>query len=290
MDTELAKTFLTVASCGSFLEASERLNITQSTVSMRVRRLEETFGKKLFIRGKSGARLTEAGRRFHRYAVDMLRTMQRALDEMGATESFDASLTIAARVGLWDEFLLETLSQMQKAVPTTSIRAEVGFEADLIDGVTEGKIDIVLMFTPQSRPGVAIEHLFDERLVLVRCAKTPPENPASPLDGYVSIDWGPDFSRQFMLAFPDAPPSFLTVGTGWLGINHLLRNGGAGYFPLRIVSNLIREGRFERVLDAPEFTLPAYLVYSEDQGEEIFSKHLQIIRDRAARLKAAKLS
>jgi DNA-binding transcriptional LysR family regulator len=44
MDTELARTFLTIAETGSFVAASERLHVTQSTVSARIRRLEEWLG------------------------------------------------------------------------------------------------------------------------------------------------------------------------------------------------------------------------------------------------------
>lgn len=44
MDIEHARTFLEIAASGSFLNASRRLNVTQSTVSLRVKRLEELLG------------------------------------------------------------------------------------------------------------------------------------------------------------------------------------------------------------------------------------------------------
>ncbi|MGH8285745.1 MAG: LysR family transcriptional regulator [Steroidobacteraceae bacterium] len=43
MDTELARTFLVAVSTGSFVEAAQRLHVTQSTVSTRVQGLEETL-------------------------------------------------------------------------------------------------------------------------------------------------------------------------------------------------------------------------------------------------------
>lgn len=48
MDTELARTFLTVAATGHFVAAASRLHITQSTVSARVRTLEDELGVRLF--------------------------------------------------------------------------------------------------------------------------------------------------------------------------------------------------------------------------------------------------
>ena len=50
MDTELARTFLVVVAAGSFVEAAHRLHVTQSTVSTRIQRLEETLGAELFVR------------------------------------------------------------------------------------------------------------------------------------------------------------------------------------------------------------------------------------------------
>lgn len=54
MDIALIRTFLEVAATGSFVNASERLYVTQSAVSLRVARLEQDLGKQLFSRSKSG--------------------------------------------------------------------------------------------------------------------------------------------------------------------------------------------------------------------------------------------
>ncbi|MCE3246713.1 MAG: LysR family transcriptional regulator, partial [Geminicoccaceae bacterium] len=48
MDIELARTFLTIVETGSFVRAAERLNVTQTTVSARVRSLEEQLRRPVF--------------------------------------------------------------------------------------------------------------------------------------------------------------------------------------------------------------------------------------------------
>ena len=68
MDTELARTFLEIVSTGSFIRAAERLNVGQTTVSARIRTLEQQLGRPLFVRNKGGASLTPAGEQFLRYA------------------------------------------------------------------------------------------------------------------------------------------------------------------------------------------------------------------------------
>ena len=54
METELARTFLTVVAAGNFVSAADRLHVTQSTVSARIHTLEEQLGCSLFVRNKAG--------------------------------------------------------------------------------------------------------------------------------------------------------------------------------------------------------------------------------------------
>ncbi|WP_244493967.1 helix-turn-helix domain-containing protein [Mesorhizobium sp. Root172] len=61
MDVELARSFLEIVSSGSFIRASRRLNVAQTTVSARIRSLEQQLGRPLFVRNKGGASLTPAG-------------------------------------------------------------------------------------------------------------------------------------------------------------------------------------------------------------------------------------
>ena len=56
MDIELARTFLEIVSTGSFIKAADRLHVAQTTVSARVRLLEQQLGRPLFVRNKAGAR------------------------------------------------------------------------------------------------------------------------------------------------------------------------------------------------------------------------------------------
>src|SRR5580765_4035849 len=83
MDINLAQTFLMVAETGSFIDAARKLNVTQSTVSARIRGLEELFGRPLFERSKNGASLTGAGEQFQKHALALVRVWQHAQLEVG---------------------------------------------------------------------------------------------------------------------------------------------------------------------------------------------------------------
>ena len=99
MDTELARTFLTVVETGNFINAAERLHVSQSTVSTRIHTLEEQLGCSLFVRNKAGTTLTSAGRQFQRHASTLVRTVEQARHDVGIPKGFSGTLTIGGRRG-----------------------------------------------------------------------------------------------------------------------------------------------------------------------------------------------
>jgi DNA-binding transcriptional LysR family regulator len=279
MDTELARTFLVVIAAGSFVEAAERLHVTQSTVSMRIQRLEEALGAELFVRNRLGTTLTPAGRQFQRHAALLTRTVEQARQEIGTVSGFRATLSVGGRIGLWEDLLLRWLPIFAQLAPDVAVRALVGFEEDLMQALIDGRADIGIMYTPQARPGLKVELLLEERLVMVSTRENPPVEPHR---DYVYVDWGPEFFAQHTLAFPNFAGAALTVNIGWLGLQRILAYGGSGYFPARMLREHEIAGRLHRVADAPEFRLPAYLCYSAQVDSELLTIALDTIRRVAA--------
>jgi DNA-binding transcriptional LysR family regulator len=275
LDTELARTFLTVVAAGNFISAAEQLHVTQSTVSARIHSLEDLLGCTLFVRNKAGTTLTPAGRQFQKHASTLVRTVEQARHDVGVPRGFRAALTVGGRFGLWEQFLLKWLPLMLKTAPDVSVRAEVGLEADLMQGLVEGRLDIGVMYTPESRPGLKVELLFEERLVLV---STESNRRPEPGPGYVYIDWGPEFYAKHSASFPDFIGPALTANIGWLGLQQVLENGGSGYFPVRLVRPYLKSGRLTVLDRAPDFALPAYVVYPGDGDPELFDLALDGIR------------
>jgi LysR family transcriptional regulator, flagellar master operon regulator len=279
MDTELARTFLAVIATGSFVEASQRLHITQSTVSSRIQRLEEQLGAELFVRNKAGTTLTPAGRQFQRHAALLTRTVEQARQEIGIVSGYRATLTVGSRIGLWQDLLLRWLPIFAKLAPDIAVRARIGFEEDLMEDLIEGRAQIGVMYTPQSRPGLTVETLLEERLVM---ASTRAKPPSEPQGDYVYVDWGPEFFAQHSLAFPNFTGAALTVNMGWLGLQRILASGGSGYFPLRLLRKHELAGRLHLVADAPEFRVPAYLCYPTKTDSDALTLALDTIRRVAA--------
>lgn len=281
MDTELARTFLAVVAGGSFVAAAQRLHVTQSTVSVRIQRLEEILGAELFVRNKAGTTLTPAGKQFQRHAAVLTRTVEHARQEFGVAIGFRASLTVGGRIGLWEDLLARWLPIFGKLAPTVAVRALVGFEDDLMDSLIEGRADIAVMYAPHARSGLQIEPILEERLVLVSTHANPASEPGR---DYIYVDWGPEFFAQHSLAFPNFTGSALTVNVGWLGLLQLMRYGGSGYFPARLLVEHEAAGRVHRVPHAPEFRLPAYLCFPTKSDSEPLTLAIETIRRVAAEM------
>ena len=76
VDVDRARTFLEIIHTGSFLKAADRLHVTQTTVSARIRTLEQSLGNRLFVRSRNGVTLTAAGREFERYAQSFVQVWE----------------------------------------------------------------------------------------------------------------------------------------------------------------------------------------------------------------------
>ena len=226
------------------------------------------------MRNKAGTTLTAAGRQFQRHASTLVRTVEQARHDVGFPKGFSGTLVVGGRIGLWEEFLLRWLPRMQEAQPQISVRAESALEPELMQGLVEGRIDIGVMYTPQSRPGLKVELLFEEQLVLV---STNPKAAPEPQDGYVYVDWGPEFYARHSVVFPNFVGPALSANIGWLGLQHVLENGGSGYFAHRIVDPLLRARRLHLVTGAPEFSMPAYVVHPLDRQDDHILRAVQFI-------------
>ncbi|WKJ91487.1 LysR family transcriptional regulator [Methylomonas montana] len=279
MDIDQIRTFLSVAANGSFLEAANRLYVTQSTVSTRIQRLETYLGVPLFVRNRSGASLTLPGRRFLRHAKSLLLTLEQARHDIGLPSRFRASISIGARIALCETLLPEWIGAIRQAVPDISIRSDIGFEEDLMRSLIEGALDIGLMYTPQHSPGLQVEHLFDETLLLLTSDPSQPW----PNDDYIYVDWAPGFYAQHSNSYPNLERPAQVVNIGWMAVQLILAQGrGSSFLPVRLVEPLLKAGKLFPVPDSPQFKLPAYMVSPRDNDSPILQQVLDHIRALAA--------
>lgn len=274
MDIDQARTFLAIAAHGSFLEAAKRLHLTQSTVSARIQRLEEELGVRLFVRNRAGAALTVGGRRYAEYAKRLVLTAEQARHHVGLPSRYRATLRVGGRIALWEGLMPAWVNWLRARATDVAVRGEIGFEEDLMRRLIEGSLDVGLMYTPSHSPGLVVEHLFDEMLMLV--SSRPDDRQPGP--DYIYVEWGPAFDIQHTRSYPDLEPPPQVVNIGWLGVQLMLANGGACYLPARMAEPLIAAGQLFPVAGAPRFPHPTYMVYAKEGDNPVVSLALDGLR------------
>ncbi len=266
MDIVLAKTFLTIIEVGNFRIASEKLHVTQSTVSARIKSLEEQLGKQLFVRNKSGATLTQAGLNFQEFALSFIQLWEKAQNKVSSEDVYKDHVSIGARPGLWEPVLMKWLPWAKSEFPEIAYRIEFGIAADLIRKLEEGIIDIAILLSAPTMPGIAVEELYLENFVLIK-------NPNTPLNSnlfdetfeksYIEVDWGKEFQSSKNHYFPTPFVPHLSVSVGTYGVKYIIENGGCGYFPYSMISEHLEDGSLVIVEEAPKIKQPVYLAYSK---------------------------
>lgn len=167
MDITLIKTFLEVANTGSFVAACDRLYVTQSAVSLRIQRLEDSLGHPLFIRSKAGAVLTPEGKQFEPYALSLLKIWEEARQQIAIPEGYSRAISIGAQYSLWSRLGFRWLDAMPTEMPELSVHCELGMSDRIMRFLVEGVLQAALVYTPQLRPGLEVEPALDDELILV---------------------------------------------------------------------------------------------------------------------------
>lgn len=269
MDITLLRTFLAVSATGSFADASQRLFVTQSAVSLRIQKLELDLGHALFTRSKAGAAQTPQGREFEHYALSIVRIWEEARQQIAIPEGFDQSLSIGAQYSLWQRLGFRLLDRVRIKAPTISLRAEVGMPERLTRFLTEGVVQAALLFTPTLRPGLSVRKLIDDDLVL---AASWPNATMDDIRGhYVFVDWGPEFVQAHAMSLPDLTNPGLTLAIGALSADFISRRHYAAYLPARTLTRYLEAGTLHLVAGAPSFPYPTWLVWRNDNNPEVIA-------------------
>jgi LysR family transcriptional regulator, flagellar master operon regulator len=281
MDVSLARTFLVVAESGSFIDAARKMNITQSTVSARIKGLEDLLGRPLFTRSKLGAELTGAGELFQKHALALVRVWQQAQLQVSLADKHPDHISVGSPLSLWSGFLMKWISGLRVDIPGLAISATAGASNLLMQRLIEGTLDLAILYRPSPPPGLTMEHLFDEEFVLVTTAK---QGARRGMSDYLLVDWGADFIHDHASAFPEFVNPAVNLDLGPMSLDYMMANECSGYFPSRMVRSHVARGKLREPKRSRRFTYPVYMMYPETRNEESYEPILDGLRKAASKL------
>ncbi len=162
MDTNWLTDFLVLSKTGSFSQAAEERYITQSAFSRRIKALENWLGTDLFDRSSYPVSLTPEGRAFQDTAQNVLRELQlNRVEFQRRNTSSLPDLRLAAATTLALSFVPEWLEQIKSACGDFSVSIDTYDFYEMVELLSDRKIDLVLLYYHPQVPAFIEQHEFD---------------------------------------------------------------------------------------------------------------------------------
>ena len=154
---DVLRSFVAIVDAGSMLKASERVFLSQSALSLQVKRLEELLQVQLFSREGRRLVLTAAGDTLLGYARRLL-----ALNDEAVRTTGGPTAEGPVRIGMVQDYaetlLTGVLAQFARLHPETVLQVRVGGTIELLEAQRTGALDLVLGYAePQDPAALRVE-------------------------------------------------------------------------------------------------------------------------------------
>ncbi len=173
MELHQLRYFVAVAETGNFTRASERVKISQPSLSQQIINLEREVGHKLFHRLGRKAVLTEAGVTFLERARRILFEVENAAKELSDHPGLGRKITVGAVQTVMPYLITPFIARCRELFPNLVVDAREDFRNQLVSAVIEGELDLAVVPLPVKDHRVSVEPLLTEALLLVVGKKHP---------------------------------------------------------------------------------------------------------------------
>ncbi|MCD2181663.1 LysR family transcriptional regulator [Rhizobium sp. GN54] len=248
MQIELIETYLDLMESRSFNRTAERLNLTQSTVSHRMKALEAVLGRPLFARNKGGTQPTAAGLRFHDHAKAIQHQWREAARAVESAGAYERSMRIGLQHDLAAHYAGDWLAAIRKELPGTSIYLEIDYSKQMNGDLAAGDLDLAILYTPHHLPDLHYERIGEVNYELVSSKVTTLAD-VRPED-YIQAVYSPAFDRLHRQALPHLSTAPIASGETTAIIALLTKLGGSAFVMAPDARRLTRTGAVSRVQDA----------------------------------------
>jgi LysR family hydrogen peroxide-inducible transcriptional activator len=203
-----------------FGRAAETCFVSQPTLSVAVKKLEEELGVQLFERGSGEITLTPAGNRVVEQAQRVLEEAEKIKNLATISgDPLEGPLKLGVIFTIAPYLLPQLIPVLRRRAPKMPLMLEENYTATLSERLKRGDVDVAIVALPFSEPGITVTPLYDEPFV-VAMAKTHPwagrkSIPADELarESLLLLGTGHCFRDQVLNACPALNRSSATQGT-----------------------------------------------------------------------------
>lgn len=281
MNITALQTFLAIVDTGNLVRASQKLNVTQSTVTARLKSLEDELGQQLLNRQKSGTTLTPAGTKLLRYARIMTGLWRQARYETGLPAGLSSVCTFGCDRELWHGPGRAFFDGVVQGHPDMAVSVQQGGGRELEEWLAAGLVDVILTYGASTRGNQTAHALPPEELVLysdreVTSIRADPK--------YIFVDHGEDYRRAHGETYHDAGIARVSFDSSFWALQFLLERGGSAYLPRALAAPLVAEGRLFELHEAPIYSRKKMLVVNDSAAAnwDWFAPLVGALRARSA--------
>jgi len=258
MDLKWIRTFITAAKYENFRKTSEELFISQPTVTVQIKLLEEEIGSTLFQRDGRKVNLTEDGRRFLPYAQKLLGIYESGMSDLNRfRQGFNQKLTLSISPLIAETIMPFVLKRYMTLHPEIEINVQVADSEFIADAVLNGDVDLGLSNQHIKNSDLICRPLYDDPVVLIVPHDGKDSETAPPLDAeellqknYLITHNHPEYWDQLLRSVRAVVPELRTMAVSQVNVTKrfIIEGLGISFLPSSTVRRELLEGR---LLEAP---------------------------------------
>lgn len=185
MRLEYVRSFIGVVNYKSFSLAAKYLYLSQPTISTHIKQLESELGVQLLVRSTKDILLSEEGRVFYPYALQLLETENQALEQLSRNESEAGRVVAIAVSSVPGNYMFpQFLSQFKVKNAGISFRVSEGDSGNVLQKILNYDVELGIGGLTSGSDKVHSEVLFEDEIVLI----TPNKAKYRELNGQFPID------------------------------------------------------------------------------------------------------
>jgi len=276
MDIQWLKTFVSTAQHENFRRAAEQLFLSQPTVTMHIKRLEETLAISLFERRGRNVYLSNAGRRFLPFAQTMIDNFEMGVQDLESwRQGYKSKITIAVSPLIAASTLPSIVRKFLKAHPNIEVSIEVKESVEIGEAVSHGYADIGLSRMKASQKNVMTRKLREDPVILVvphdgiESESGPPIMLETLLQNHMILTYNhPEYwdklLNEIQMKYPRTRT--MTVSQVYITKRFIEEGLGISFLPRSTVMRELIEGRVLEVY-TDEIKMPTASTYMIHQSE-----------------------
>ena len=274
MNIESLKTFITLCNVKNFTKTAELHCVVQSTVSNRIKELENSIGKKLFIRTNNKIELTPIGETVLKYAHKIVRTEEQLISEIKELDNPINQLNIGTVNAIYDCHLYEFIPNFLKKYPNINLSIVNSTSSDLVNMINNNSVDIAFSYKPLYNTHYQCFPFKEDDFVLV----TSPQNNIY-VDGITNKEitklpmiytdfFSLDFSFWFYSLFPENHRFRYKVSNASRAIDSLVSGVGYSFLPSSYIKKELKEGSLVSIdlLETVPLSLRSYIITKDSNN------------------------